>query len=93
MRTLSSLINSDTQIYKDALQEHYNFCKRCLTFCDHALQPDDVRVVKLAHNRCLAQEVPPLTLHVSPFQCFYRYGDLLLSWSSQAPAAHLTELT
>ncbi len=64
-----------------------------LTFGDHALQSDDVRVVKLAHNRRLAQKVPPLTLHIPSFQCLYRHGDLLLPRCSQATAAHLSELT
>lgn len=37
---------------------------------DHALQTDDVRVVELAHDRCLGQEVPPLLLHVARLKGF-----------------------
>ena len=62
-----------------------------LTFCDHSLQPDDVGVVKLAHDGCLAQEVPALTLHISSFQRLYCHGNLLFPRCSQATAAHLAK--
>ncbi|TNN79360.1 hypothetical protein EYF80_010384 [Liparis tanakae] len=55
--------------------------------------PDDVGVVKLAHDRRLAQEVPPLTLYIAALQCLYGHGDLLLPRRSQAAAAHLAKLT
>ena len=64
-----------------------------LTFGDHALQPDYVGVVKLAHDRRLAQEVPPLSLHISAFQRLYRHGDLFLPRRSQSAAADLAKLT
>lgn len=64
-----------------------------LTFCDHALQPNDVGMVKLAHDGRLAQEVPPLSIHVAALQRLDRHGDLLLARRPQAAAAHLTKLT
>lgn len=36
--------------------------RRRLTHGDHALQMDDVGMIKLAHDACLAQEVPSLLL-------------------------------
>lgn len=47
--------------------------------CDHALQTDDVRVVELAHDGCLGQEVPPLLLHVARLQGFDGDVDLPLA--------------
>lgn len=41
-----------------------------LTFSDDSLQPDDVGVVKLAHDAGFSQEVPPLLLSVANFQGF-----------------------
>ena len=35
----------------------------------HSLQVDDVGVVELAHDGCLAQEVPPLAICVAPLEC------------------------
>lgn len=62
-------------------------------FGDHALQADDVRVVELAHDGCLGQEVPPLLLHVARLQGFD--GDVYLPLAGQLQAAlvHLPELT
>ena len=59
---------------------------------DHALQTDDVWVVKLAHDGRLGQEVPPLLLHVARLQGFD--GDVYLPLTRQLQAAfvHLPKL-
>lgn len=66
---------------------------RALTACHHALQPDDVGVVKLSHDAGLPQEVLPLPLHVAPLQRFDGHRDLLLPRGAQATAAYLPKFT
>lgn len=62
-------------------------------FCHHALQVDDVGVIKLAHDAGFAQEVPPLLFSVARLQCLDGYQDLSLSRQAQVSAAHLPKLT
>lgn len=64
-----------------------------LTLRDHTLQPDDVWVIKLAHDGSLPQEVPPLLLAVARLQGLDGNGDLPLPWQPEWAAANLTELT
>lgn len=60
---------------------------------DHALETDDIRVVKLAHDAGLRQEVPPLLLRVARLQCLDGYVDLPLAWQFQTALVHLPKLT
>lgn len=62
------------------------------TFGDHALQVNDVRMVKLAHDAGLGQEVPPLFVGVASLEGLDGHTDLSLARHLQASAAHLTEL-
>lgn len=65
-------------------------CKS-LTFGDNPLQPDDVRVIELAHDARLAQEITPLLLGVSRFQALDGHVDLSLARQLQSAATHLAE--
>lgn len=49
-----------------------------LTLGDHALQPDDVGMVELAHDGGLPQEVPPLLLTVARLKGLDGHWDLSL---------------
>lgn len=51
------------------------------TFSDHTLQTNDVLMGELAHDGGLAQEILPLLLRVSRFQCLDSYWKLLLPWN------------
>lgn len=62
------------------------------TFGDHALKVDDVRVVELAHDAGLRQEVPPLLVGVAGLQRLDGHADLPLARHLQAAAADLAEL-
>lgn len=64
-----------------------------LTASHHALQPDDIRVVKLSHDWRLSEEVPPLLIRVSSFESLDGHADLLLAGQLQTTAAHLAKLT
>lgn len=64
-----------------------------LTFSDHALQVDYVRVIKLAHDAGLGQEVSSLLLSVPCFQCLNSHHDLSFPWQSQWPTTHLSKFT
>ena len=64
-----------------------------LTASDHALQPDDVGVVKLSHDAGLSQEVPPLFVSIARLQGLDGHADLLLTGQLQTAAAHLSKLT
>lgn len=64
-----------------------------LTLCDHTLQPDDVGMVELAHDRRLPQEVPPLLLAVACLQGLDGYRDLPLPWQPKGATAHLAKLS
>ena len=82
------LILITTTTHSQPAQQHL------LTFGDHTLQANDVRVVKLSHDGRLSQEVPPLALHVTALERLYSHRYLLLSCRrSQVAAAHLTEFT
>src|SRR4029434_10482561 len=63
------------------------------TLGDHALQSDDVGVVKLSHDAGLSQEVPPLPLRVAALQSLYGHRGLLPARGTQAAATHLTKLS
>lgn len=65
---------------------------KLLTFGDHALQPDDVGMIKLTHDGRLTQEVSSLSLHVAALQCLYCHGNLLLPRCSQAATANFSKL-
>lgn len=58
----------------------------------HPLQVDDVGMVKLTHNRRLAQEVPPLPLRVAHLQGLDGHQDLSLPRLTQVSTAHLPKL-
>lgn len=60
---------------------------------DHTLQSDDVRLVKLAHDRRLGQEVSPLPLRVANLQGLDGHGDFLFPNRLQAAFVHLSKLT
>lgn len=60
---------------------------------DHTLQPDDVGLVKLAHDWCLGQEVSPLPLRVANLQGLDGHGDFLFPNRLQATFVHLSKLT
>lgn len=62
-------------------------------FCHHALQVDDVGVIKLTHDTGFTQEVPPLLLSVARLQCFNGNQNLSLPRQAQVSAAHLPKLT
>lgn len=64
-----------------------------LTSGDNSLQPDDVRVVKLPHDRRLRQEVSPLLVRVARLQAFNGHVHFSLSVQTQSPAAHLAKLS
>ena len=68
------------------------FLSQQLTSCDDALQPDDVRMVKLSHDGGLGQEVPPLLVRVTRLQTLDGHVDLPLSLSAQSTTAHLPKL-
>lgn len=59
----------------------------------HSFQMDDVGVVKLAHDGCLAQEVPPLAFSVARLQCLNSHQDLSLPRLPEVSTAHLPKLT
>lgn len=61
--------------------------------CHHTLQTDDVRMVKLAHNGCLRQEVPPLLVHIASLQGLDGDIDLSLSRQFQTALVHLAKFT
>lgn len=54
-----------------------------------ALEPDHVRVVELAHDGGLGQEVPPLTLGVAGFQRLNGHHHLPATGLLETSAAHL----
>lgn len=58
-----------------------------------ALQPDHVRVVKLAHDRGLGEEVPPLALGVAGFQSLDGHNHLPAPGLLETSAAHLAKFT
>lgn len=62
-----------------------------LTFGDDPLQPDDVRVIELAHDARLAQKIAPLLLRVPRFQTLDGHVDLSLAWQLQTSATHLAK--
>lgn len=64
-----------------------------LTLGDNALQPDDVGMVKLAHDRGLPQEVPPLLLAVARLEGLDGHGDLPLPRQPERAAANLAKLS
>ena len=64
-----------------------------LTACYDPLQPDNVRVIKLAHDRGLCQELPPLFVGVACLQRLDGYTHFLLAGQLESTAAHLSELT
>lgn len=68
------------------------FRKRKPTFGDHALQVNDVRMVELAHDAGLGQEVPPLFVGVAGLEGLDGHADLPLARHLQAAAADLAEL-
>lgn len=47
-----------------------------LTSCHNPFQSDDVGVVKLAHDACLTEEIPPLLLCETCFQTLDGHMDL-----------------
>lgn len=57
---------------------------------DHALEADDVRMIKLAHDGCLTQEVLPLSLRVASFEGLDGHGHIPLSRHLQPPVAHFS---
>lgn len=64
-----------------------------LTLGYHALQPDDVGVVELAHDGGLPQEVPPLLLAIARLEGLDGHGDLPLPRQPERTAANLAELS
>lgn len=62
-------------------------------FCHHALQVDDVGVIKLTHDAGFTQEVPPLLLSVARLQRFNSYQDLSFPRKAQVSATHFPKLT
>ncbi len=67
-------------------------CQTFLTLCNHTLQSDDVRIIKLSHDARLSQEIPSLTLSVSPLQSLYSHRNFLFSWDTEPATAHLPKL-
>ncbi len=59
---------------------------------DHALQPDDVWLVKLAHDRSFRQEIPPLSLRVADLQGLDGNRNLFFPDRLQATFIHLPKL-
>lgn len=64
-----------------------------LTSGNNPFQPDDVGVVKLAHDACLTEEIPPLLLCVACFQTLDGHMDLPFTGQTQTSTAHLSKLT
>lgn len=63
------------------------------TFGDNALQVNDVRVVELAHDAGLGQEVPPLLVSVAGLQRLDGHTDFPLPRHLEAATTDLTELS
>lgn len=63
------------------------------TLGNHALQANDVGVVKLAHDARLAQKVPTLLLWVASLQRLNGHIDFPLAWKFQTPLVHLSKLS
>lgn len=64
-----------------------------LTSGHNPFQSDDVGVVKLAHDACLTEEIPPLLLCVACFQTLDGHMDLPFTGQTQTAAAHLPKFT
>lgn len=60
---------------------------------DHALQPDNVGLVKLAHDGRLGQEVPPLPLGIAHLQGLDGHRNFFFPNRLQATFVHLPKLT
>lgn len=60
---------------------------------DHALQSNDVRLVKLAHDWRLGQEVPPLPLRVANLKGLDGHENFFFPDRLQATFVHLPKLT
>ena len=63
------------------------------TLGHYTLQVDDIRVVKLAHDGCLTQEVPPLAFSVAHLQRLNSHQDLSLPRLPEVSTAHLPKLS
>lgn len=66
--------------------------RRRLTHGDHALQTDDVGMIKLAHDARLAQKIPPLLLGKPSLQRLNGHTHLTLRRELQTTAANLAIL-
>lgn len=61
--------------------------------CYNALQMDDIGMVKLAHDRCLTQEVPSLAFSVACLQGLNGHQHLSFPRLPQVSATYLSKLT
>lgn len=62
-------------------------------FGDHTLQPDNVWLVKLAHDWGFRQEVPPLSLRVAHLQRLDGHRNFFFPDGFQSAFVHLAKLT
>lgn len=67
-------------------------CKE-LTLSDHSLQPDDVGVVKLPHDRGLTQKVSSLLVHITTLKGLYCHRDVHPAWYTQTATADFSKFT
>lgn len=73
----------------------HEFCddKNGTASCQDTLQPDNIRMVELAHDGRLSKEVSPLALSVTGFQRLYSHDHLPATGLLESTTAHLSELT
>lgn len=78
----------ESTILHELCQDHHRATGR-----DDPLQVDDVRVLELAHDGRLRQEVPPLLVSVAPLQSFNGHIVFFLPRDFQASSTHLPKLS
>ena len=64
-----------------------------LTLGDYSIQPDNVGVVELSHDRSLTQKLSPLLIHKAAFKRLYCDGDVHPSRYTQPTTADFSKFT